>query len=282
MDQSFSYSERKTAPAFLTLPDRTAKPRRLGVTHLLDKGLSVGETRERLAAAAAYIDIWKFGWGTAYVDPDLESKIALLRENNVLTCTGGTLLELAWHQRRVDEFFGWAESVGFPCVEVSCGSVSMERAEKSRLIKEAARHFTVLSEIGKKNETSRVSADEWASDAYADATAGSTWVITEGRESGTVGLYDADGAVRGDIADAVVGSVGLDVALLEAPRKDQQTWLIKRFGSNVNIGNVAAVDALAVETLRLGLRSDTAQVDDHPTRANHRAGRDVYRAGVTP
>jgi phosphosulfolactate synthase len=268
MDNFISYSEHQAAPAFLSLPDRTAKPRRKGVTHLLDKGLSAGEARERLSAAAAYIDIWKFGWGTAYVDTDLESKIALLRDHDVLMCTGGTLLELAWHQGRVDQFFAWAESIGFSCVEVSCGSVSMERAEKSRLIKEAARHFTVLSEVGKKNEESRASAEDWAADAYADASAGSTWVITEGRESGTVGLFEPDGTVRSDIADAVAGSVGLDVALFEAPRKDQQAWLIQRFGSNVNIGNVAPVDVLAVETLRLGLRSDTAALGGRPAPAN--------------
>lgn len=247
-------------PGFLTLPDRTAKPRRSGVTHLLDKGLSVAETEQQLAVAGPYIDIWKFGWGTAYLDPGLADKLTLLRRHGVLACTGGTLLELAWHQGTDAGFFDWAERTGFPCVEVSCGTVPMARTVKSRLIETAARRFTVLSEIGKKIETSRVAPEEWAVDAYEDATAGSTWVVAEGRESGTVGLYDADGAVRGDVAAAVVGSVGLDMALFEAPRKDQQSWLIRSFGANVNIGNVAAGDGLALETLRLGLRSDTADV----------------------
>lgn len=257
-----SDSERNPRPAFLTLPTRSGKPRRQGVTHLLDKGLSEAETEQQLMAAGPYIDIWKFGWGTAYLDLQLERKLALLREHQVLACTGGTLLELAWHQGVVDDFFRWAESVGFACVEVSCGTVSMARAEKSRLIRAAARHFTVLSEIGKKQETTRVAPEEWAVDAHEDAAAGSTWVVTEGRESGTVGLYDADGSVRGDMATAVVGAVGLDVALFEAPRKDQQAWLIERFGADVNLGNVAAGDGVAVETLRLGLRSDTAAVGE--------------------
>lgn len=256
-----SDSERNAVPGFLQLPGRTTKPRGSGVTHLLDKGLSVAETEQQLASAGPYIDIWKFGWGTAYLDPGLEEKLALLRGSEVRACTGGTLLELAWRQGAVAEFFAWAEKVGFPCIEVSCGTVAMARAEKTRLIAEATKHFTVLSEIGKKNETSPVEPDQWAVDAYEDATAGSTWVVTEGRESGTVGLFDADGAVRGDMAAAVVGAIGLEMALFEAPRKDQQAWLVQNFGANVNIGNVAPGDGLAVETLRLGLRSDTAQVD---------------------
>lgn len=259
---NMSDSEYHSSPGFLLLPDRNIKPRRGGVTHLLDKGLSPDEASQQLAVAAPYIDIWKFGWGTAYLDRGLDDKLSLLRENDVLACTGGTLLELAWHQGAVAEFFAWAEGVGFPCIEVSCGMVSMARSEKSRLISEAAKQFTVLSEIGRKNETSRVVPDEWAVDAYEDASAGSSWVVTEGRESGTVGLFDADGTVRGDMAAAVAEAVGLEMALFEAPRKDQQSWLIQEFGANVNIGNVAAGDALAVETLRLGLRSDTASLED--------------------
>lgn len=253
---------RPPGPGFLTLPERHSKPRRSGVTHLLDKGMSPQEVAEQLAAAGPYLDIWKFGWGTAYVDPNLDDKLALLRAGQVLACPGGTLLELAWHQGRIEEFFDWAEAVGFACIEVSCGTVTMPREEKSRLIAAAARRFTVLSEVGKKRELAPGVPGEWAADAYEDATAGSTWVVTEGRESGTVGLYDAKGAVRRDIAAAVIGAVGLEVALFEAPRKDQQAWLVRQFGANVNLGNIPAGDGIAVETLRLGLRSDTAVVGE--------------------
>jgi phosphosulfolactate synthase len=48
--------------------------------------------------------------------------------------------------------------------------------------------------------------------------------------------------------------------VFEAPRAAQQAWFIRRFGPSVNLGNVALTDVLSVETLRLGLRSDTAAV----------------------
>ncbi|MEU8246287.1 phosphosulfolactate synthase [Nonomuraea sp. NPDC048916] len=242
---------------FLVLPERTAKPRRRGVSHVLDNGMSAAEAELRLASAAPSIDVWKFGWGTAYIDPALDAKLELLAEHQVLACTGGTLLEVSWQQGVADRFMDWAESVGFPCIEVSCGSVAIPRDEKDKMINTAASRFVVLSEIGVKNPDAAPSATQWGADARADLEAGAHWVVTEGRESGTVGLYDPAGEVRTEIVDVVVSAVGLEAVLFEAPRRAQQAWLIRRYGANVNLGNIPPADALAVETLRLGLRSDT-------------------------
>ncbi|HEY9521816.1 MAG TPA: phosphosulfolactate synthase [Thermopolyspora sp.] len=242
---------------FLALPERTVKPRRCGVTHVLDNGMSVAEVEQRLASAAASIDLWKFGWGTAYIDPALDRKLELLAAHQVLACTGGTLLEISWQRGVVGRFMDWAESVGFPCVEVSSGSVTMSRETKDMLIDSAAARFVVLSEVGTKDPDVVPSAAQWAADARADLEAGARWVVTEGRESGTVGLFDPDGGVRTEIVGAVVSAVGLEAVLFEAPRRAQQAWLIRRYGANVNLGNIPPADALSVETLRLGLRSDT-------------------------
>ena len=43
----------------------------------------------------------------------------------------------------------------------------------------------------------------------------------------------------------------------EAPIKNQQQFLIQRFGINVSLGNVPPEDILALEALRNGLRGDT-------------------------
>ena len=45
--------------------------------------------------------------------------------------------------------------------------------------------------------------------------------------------------------------------MFDAPRKHQQVWFVRRFGPDVNLGNIAPDDVLPLETLRLGLRSDT-------------------------
>jgi phosphosulfolactate synthase len=244
-------------PSFLTLPSRTAKPRRRGITHVLDKGMPVAEVAPLLGVCGDYVDVWKLGWGTAYLDAGVAEKLAVLDGHGVLACLGGTLLEVAWQQGAVEPYLDWAGELGFPCVEVSCGVAAMSVEDKRELVELAAERFIVLAEIGVKDADAAVSPAAWAADATADLEAGATWIVTEGRESGTVGLFDPTGEVRPDVVDAVVDAVGLDTTVFEAPRKEQQAWLIRRFGPDVNLANVAPSDALGLEALRLGLRADT-------------------------
>ncbi len=244
-------------PSFLAVPGRSTKPRVCGITHVLDKGLPVAEAAGLLAVSGPYIDIWKFGWGTAYLDPGLTAKLALLAEHGVRTCPGGTLLEIAWHQGAADRFLDWAGEVGFPCVEVSSGVVTMTPDEVASLVARAADRFQVLREVGSKDPAAPVTAQDWAEQAAAAVAAGASWVVTEGRESGTVGLFDPDGRVREEVVAAVVDAVGYERVVFEAPRKDQQAWLLRRHGPEVSLGNVLPAEVLALEALRLGLRADT-------------------------
>jgi phosphosulfolactate synthase len=246
-----------TAPDFLGVPSRSAKPRRRGLSHVLDKGLPVEEVAGLLEVCGRYVDIWKFGWGTAYLDPGLAAKLEILRAHDVLACTGGTLLEVAWHQGVAAEYLAWAADVGFPCVEVSSGVAPIGPHEKAELIRVAAGRFVVVAEVGSKDPAAPVSPDAWAAAAAADREAGAEWIVTEGRESGTVGLFSGSGEVRGEVADAVVAAVGADCVVFEAPRKEQQAWLVRRYGADVGLGNLTPAEVLGVEALRLGLRADT-------------------------
>jgi phosphosulfolactate synthase len=247
------------APEFLDLRPRSAKPRRIGLTNVLDKGLPLTDLSPWLASAGAYVDVWKFGWGTAFLDPAVEAKVAALHEYEIRACVGGTLLEVAWAQDRASEMFDWAARAGFPCVEVSRGALPMPAADKRRLIAAAASRFTVISEVGTKDPAASAlaSADQWTEEIADDLDAGASWVITEGRESGTVGLFRNDGSVRVDLVEALAAAVGVEWLVFEAPRKDQQAWLINRFGPDVNLANIAVSEVLGLEALRLGLRADT-------------------------
>ena len=174
-------------PTFLGLPERGSKPRVVGLTHVLDKGASAAATESVLATAAPHIDIWKFGWGTAYLDPALSAKLALLTAADVRACLGGTLLEIAWSQGKDRECLAWAHDVGFACVEVSRGVATMPLTDKHELIRRAAERFVVLSEVGSKDPHEELTPDQWTAEVAGDLEAGARWVITEGRESGTVG-----------------------------------------------------------------------------------------------
>lgn len=239
------------------------KPREWGRTHVLDKGLTPDAAAGVLETSGEHIDVWKFGWGIAYVDRGLDRKLRLLRAHQVTSCLGGTLLEIAWSQGRADECLAWAERAGLDAVEVSRGVVEMTLDDKRELIKKAGNAFTVFAETGRKDRAAAVSAAEWRDEIAEDLAAGATWIVTEGRESGTVGIYDGSGRPRQDIVEAAAGAAGVERVMFEAPRMAQQAWLINRFGPAVNLANIAPGDVLPLATLRLGLRADTAALSIH-------------------
>jgi phosphosulfolactate synthase len=247
-----------SGPGFLDLPEREAKPRQGGLTFAIDGGLVVADLRVLLGAYGPWLDLWKLGWGSAYLDPSVPEKLARLREHRVLACPGGTLLEVAALQGRAEACIDWVVAAGFTSIEVSDGLQMMDRQTKSELIRRAAREVVVVAEVGAKAVAQSVAPDDWVRSACTDLEAGATWVVTEGRESGTVGIYDGHGAVRGGLVDALVERVGQERLVFEAPRKDQQAWFVRHVGPDVNLANVAPRDAMGVEALRLGLRADTA------------------------
>src|SRR5580704_17269008 len=122
---------------FLDLPARATKPRGIGITHVLDRGIPLAQSADLLAMSESYIDVWKLGWGISYLDPTLPAKLELLAGRGVLASPGGTLLEIAWAQVRAMEFLDWARGCGFPCVDVSAGTVAMDQAAKPELIAQA-------------------------------------------------------------------------------------------------------------------------------------------------
>jgi phosphosulfolactate synthase len=244
-------------PGFLDLPLRPGKPRRTGITHVLDRGLPLAQASDLLEQNGGYVDVWKLGWGIAYLDPQLTAKLDLLARHRVLASPGGTLLEIAWAQGRAPEFLDWAADCGFPCVEVSAGTVPMEDAAKRDLIAAAAERFIVLAEVGSKHAAVQLTPEQWAQAAAGDLAAGATWILAEGRASGTVGIYEASGDVRREVVKALAATVGSDCVVFEAPREAQQAWFVRRFGPDVNLANVPPDGALGLETFRLSLRADT-------------------------
>jgi len=136
----------------------------------------------------------------------------------------------------------------------------MSLDDKHALLRLAAQRFVVLSEVGSKDPHQVLTAGQWTREVATDLAAGARWVITEGRESGTVGTYRDDGAVREEVVAAAVRGGGVDKVMFEAPHKDQQAWLIRAFGPDVNLANIPVQEVVSLETLRLGLRADTSDL----------------------
>jgi phosphosulfolactate synthase len=254
------------SPNFLELPVHDRKPRRRGLTHVLDKGVTTAALDALLAQLGELVDVLKVGWGIAYVDPMVKERVALCNAAGVTVCLGGTLLEVCVAQGRVDELRRWAAGIGVGAVEVSDGLQAMPPAQKTQLVRSLAADFIVLAETGAKDGNVPVVTQDWPAEMEADLAAGASWVIAEGRESGTVGLYHDDGSIRAELVDAIAARLPVDRVIFEAPRKSQQTWLIRRFGAGVNLGNVPLDEVLPLETLRLGLRADTAVAEQAALR----------------
>jgi phosphosulfolactate synthase len=181
-----------SGPGFLDLPVRSGKPRRTGITHVLDRGLPLPQATDLLEQIGCYVDVWKFGWGIAYLDPQLAAKLDLIAA--------------------------------------------------------AAERFIVLAEVGSKHAAVRLTPEQWALAAAGDLEAGATWILAEGRASGTVGIYEPSGAPRQDVVEALAAAAGPDCVVFEAPREDQQAWFVRRFGPDVNLANVSPYGALGLGT----------------------------------
>jgi phosphosulfolactate synthase len=252
--------------ALLDLPERTTKPRDRGITHVLDRGMSIAEVDGLVEVTGGAVDLVKLGWGTALVTGNLTSKLERYRAHGIPVVLGGTLTELAIAQDRVEALIDWLHELGIDHVEVSDGTILFDHDRKLALIDRLTREFTVLSEVGAKDNARIMAPYRWVEQIERELEAGAWKVIAEARESGTAGIFRPDGEVRMGLIDEIAHAVDSDRLLFEAPRKDQQVWFVRRFGTNVNLGNIAPPDVLSLETIRLGLRADTVGAVD-PLRA---------------
>jgi phosphosulfolactate synthase len=248
-------------PAFndgwLGVPARPGKPRENGLTHVMDKGLNIRDIEGMFDTAGDFVDIVKLGWGTSYVTNNLEKKIALYRSFDTPVVCGGTLFEAVYAKGKLDEFKAWLTEHRFAHVEISDGTIDIPRDEKLELIRDFARDFTVLSEVGSKDSDVVYAPYQWVEWIKEELEAGSWKVITEAREGGTAGIFRKDGDMRTGLIDEIVHGVPIDDLIFEAPTKSSQAWFVKQLGPTVNLGNIPPDEVIPLETLRLGLRGDT-------------------------
>jgi phosphosulfolactate synthase len=226
-----------------------------GLTHVIDKGLGPRAWEDVLEVAGAHISIVKLGWGTSFVTQNLERKLQVLRDKPVVL--GGTLFEAVYAKDKLEEYKRWLGELGLTHVEISDGTIDIPRERKLELIADFARDFTVLSEVGSKDSSVEYTASEWTTWLNDELQAGAWKVITEAREGGTAGIFDAGGGIRTELILEIANVVGPANIIFEAPSKAAQAWFVKQFGPSVNLGNIPPDEVIPLETLRLGLRGDT-------------------------
>jgi phosphosulfolactate synthase len=181
------------------------------------------------------------------------------------------LFEKFVSQGRFDDWRRFVDRFGCHHVEISNGTIPMANSEKAGYIRRVAGDYTVFSEVGYKESarSETMEPEDWIAYLNEDIAAGATKVITEARESGKSGICRSNGELRLDLIERIAESgIELNRLLFEAPNKDLQVTLIRRFGAQVNLGNIAPADVVALETLRLGLRGDTLLDWDTPAPAD--------------
>ena len=239
------------------IPFRTSSPRSEGLTMIMDKGLSLREAEDMLSASSKHIYLIKLGFGTAYLEENLREKINLYKNAGHKVYFGGTLFEAFIIRGMFQEYVDLIDRFEMDTVEISDGSITMDHDEKCEYINILSQNSTVLSEIGTKSTDVLIPPYKWIEMMEKELDAGSWKVIAEAREGGNVGICRDTGEVRSDLIEEILTQIPKDKILWEAPKKSQQVWFIKLMGANVNLGNIAPNEAIALECLRLGLRGDT-------------------------
>jgi len=239
------------------LPQRSQKPRNTGITLAIDTGFSVRQAEDFCEVSSHHVDIIKLGWGTSYVTANLKDKLNVYRNHDIPVYFGGTLFEAYLLRDELDKYLKFLDRYGINYLEVSNGTIRLSEHKKLEIIRDLSRNFNVLSEVGSKNPDDIMPPYKWVKIIENELEAGSWKVICEARESGTVGVFRPNGEVRSGLIEEITDQISKDNLIFEAPQKDQQIWFIKKFGSNVNLGNIKPDEVISVETLRLGLRGDT-------------------------
>jgi phosphosulfolactate synthase len=242
---------------FLTLPTRLKKTRRYGLTVIADLGTSVGELQHILSDYHSFIDFAKIGIGSAYVTPNLQRKIELYKEFHIQPYCGGTLFEKAYYQGKINEYLQFLKALGIEWIEVSNGTLDIPIDERIKLVGQINHLFHVIGEVGSKEQSKELTNNQWLEEIQALLDAGCEYIIAEGRDSGTAGIYDHDGKIKKQLMDDLFTYTDVRKIIFEAPTPHQQMFFINQIGPNVNLGNIKLQDILTLEAQRCGLRSET-------------------------
>lgn len=239
------------------LPERDVKPRKAGLTMVMDKGLSLREAEDFLDSSVAYTDLIKLGFGTSIITPKLEEKIKLYHSAGLPVYFGGTLFEAFVARGLFEDYLKLLDKYKLTHVEISDGSLDMSEEEKCEYINKVSKNFTVLSEVGSKDAEKIIPPYKWIQMMKSEIEAGAWKVIAEARESGNVGIFRGTGEVRSGLVEEILTQIPQETIIWEAPQKGQQVWFIKLYGANVSLGNIAPSEVIPLETMRLGLRGDS-------------------------
>jgi phosphosulfolactate synthase len=249
---------------FVALPRaRSAdKPRRTGLTMMVDFGLPYQYAGDVVAMAGRYIDFAKIAVGTSrlYDLAYLRRKLALYKRNHIRPFIGGQFQEYVFATYGAKALLGFLEEarrVGFGVVEISDNCVPLtdrERHDQIRLAIDCG--LAVFGEVGSKNMKN--DAGLLIRQAEVCFHAGAELVLVEAAEliaGGKPKMKLINGLRRGlDMAQVLIELPGPWISgVTLAAVEDMKKFLVSEFGPDVNLANVVPQDIMETEALRVGL-----------------------------
>lgn len=241
------------------IPTRSKRPRTNGLTIISDKGLGLEEAKNLLSGAGPYIDMVKLSFGTAVVTTLLKEKIELYHSYQIPVYFGGLLFEAYVIRNQVRDFARLVESFNIDYIEISGGASHITHEQKCDYIRQFSKTGTVISEVGAgdKDKVQVTPPYRWIEIMQKELDAGAKYIVAEGEESGTAGIYRDSGEIREGLVAEILNKIAADNIIWEAPKKDQQLYFIKLLGCNANLANISTSEVIALEAMRVGLRGDS-------------------------
>lgn len=243
----------KQAMDFLSIIERTGKPRKNGLTLVRDPGFGLQLLRAHLETAAPFIDYAKVRNITPRLFPEslLIDKIALYREHDIELFFGGIMFEAAYLEGKVDEAIDYAVRVGVTTVEISENIVQLSAEHKRGFVQRYLdAGLKVLYEWGEKYPTAALDPERAADEISRLLALGISGVILEEAEISI--LFKSEGGRS--VLKELIGAVGAEHVIFETATTEQQVWLIHELGPDVNLGpNIALEEVLWLEPTRRGL-----------------------------
>jgi len=257
-------------------PDRSKKPRREGLTMVMDTGWPTNFVDSLMDQYGEYLDVVKL-WDPHLRAPEAEvrKKIEVYRKHKVRVQPGGIFMEIARIQGAENKVMDRLADLGFDVLEVSGTATNAERdmRKEADLVKRAKDlGFAVFGEVGKKfahqDQTRRsdevVDEEVTVKEMLSLLDAGAERVYWEGHLLRRVMGESAEDllAKRGtgtQQAIRVAKEVGQDRIIFEVSplrelnqRRTLQFWLVSVFGPEVNLGNVRLEELGFLEAVRSG------------------------------
>jgi phosphosulfolactate synthase len=238
------------------------KPRRTGLSMVIDDGLPLPYMRGVLELAASYIDLIKIKTGTARLYPrdKLVAKLALYEEFGIQPFLGGQFHEYVFAtqgEAALPRFYAESRALGFRTIEISDNTVPLTPEQRrSQITAAIASGLNVFGEVGSKETLSNPGL--LIEQAEVCLAAGATLVLVEAAE-----LVE-NGRVRKDSLEVIKRGLPADKVMIELPGpwisgvrscdiEEMKKILFAEFGPDVNLANIAVTTIYDTEAQRVGL-----------------------------